>query len=242
MYRWLRIAFRALFFTGILVIPCAAIADVDMSVMPKLIVLSNSNRVATVTLQNRSPDPTLFQVFTLAWTQDGSNKLEKTDDLIAMPRVFYIAGLGAQTIRVAMQGNADPKRERAYRLIVRAVPTKLNPLHVGIRIALGMALPLYIEPDAALVSPKLRWSMKPAGQSHVRITVENVGEKHALITRLRLTDEKGRALRGPDMPIVLAGQSISAVFTLPSSDSHHVNVSARVDGTPQQDEVAVGSP
>ena len=65
------------------------------------------------------------------------------------PAIFTLQPGEKQVVRIALRGAPDPRRERAYRVLVSEVPTpqlKTTPDASGFRIALRMDMPLFVAP------------------------------------------------------------------------------------------------
>jgi fimbrial chaperone protein len=212
------------------------------AVTPQTVKFEATARVAVFTIANKEPDAAVIQVSAYRWDQTaGKDRLIKTNDLVALPAVFYLPGQGMQTIRVGLTGNADPTRELSYRLVFHQVPNKTFAGRRSLVMVMSLSLPLYIEP-AAPTAPELKWSTTRIDGKHVRLTVANLGTRHVLLKNLRVAGENGQRLEMRNPPIiVLSGGEVSTVVSS-SSAFGGIVVQSSVDGEASKQTLAVAHP
>ena len=173
------------------------------AVNPVRLSLAKGRAASALTVQNQGGEPAVIQLEVMAWSQhEGTDLLTPTRDLIATPPIFNLAAGGSQIVRVGLRGQApDGRREASYRLVMKEVPAPPPPGAQGIRVALQISLPVFIEPATAMAS--LRWEARFA-DGELRLSVFNDGNLHTQVIGLALQDGG----RQPDIKpaYVLPGQ------------------------------------
>ena len=208
-------------------------------VTPQSAKLDSHNRIVVLTLTNKDTESAVIQVTAFRWQQQHGDRLEKSDDIIAVPAVFNLpGGAGVQTIRIGLRGDIDPKRETAYRLLLHQVPNRTFVARRGLNMVMSLSLPIYTEPDVPTAA-ELRWSAARMDSKHVRVTVVNSGTRHAVIKTLSFSTTTGQPLELKERPIVvLPESSVTAVAAWPGSIRQLV-VNQDVDGSKSRQTVAV---
>ena len=161
----------------ILVAASAAVAG-SFSVSPVRIELSAQQKMGVLTVRNEEDVPALVQVETLAWSQaDGNEVHVPTRDVLATPPVFTLPPKGQQILRVALRRNADAARELSYRLALQEVVAEAPKESVGLRVALRISLPVFVQPSV-LSDADLRWSARCDADGNLTVEATNHGNGH----------------------------------------------------------------
>lgn len=148
---WLRCVVLAFHIPALVGIPPAAAGA--FSISPVRIHMTPRERVVAVSITNEGETEVALQadLYTWAQTEDGTDVLQSTEDLILAPPIIRLASKARQVVRLALLRSADPERQLTYRLIVREVPelapSKNQTLQVPITLALSM--PVFVTPPAA---------------------------------------------------------------------------------------------
>ncbi len=210
----------------------------NFSVAPVRVELQGAQRTAVITVHNNDSAPLLIQVSTLAWSQPGGEEhYEPTRDLLATPPIFTLPAQGEQIVRVALRRDPDATRELDYRLLLAEVPQSANKEFTGLRVALHLSLPIFINagtPASAVVSWQGQWradgtlavSATNSGQAHLQVSDFNLSfagteqTVHAAVTRYVLpgstviaaASTACRSGRAPAPAVVLHGFSDQGEF------------------------------
>lgn len=196
--------FAALLVSGELFAGSFSVAPVRLEVkMPK--------RAVSIEVQNTGDLPAQIQVERYRWIadNDGDDRLEASDDVIATPPIFTLAPGQRQIVRVLLFASPDPTREGTYRVVLQE--TALNdPPPNGVRALLRISMPLFV--DAPEAKPNLKWTLQRDGAGYW-LSAENIGNAHAQIT----------AARSP------GGQEIKATGYLLPGEKRRLAVDAPVD-------------
>jgi fimbrial chaperone protein len=199
---------------GLLAIGAAHAGSFQLS--PVRVDLRNGETAAALTVRTEGTEPVVVQTSLLAWTQaDGADIYLPTQDALATPPIATIPPGGEQILRVGLRRGADPALERSYRLFVQEVPPPPQPGFQGLRVALRMSVPVFVDPVAKVVrNPE--WSATRLPDGRLRVSLANRGNVHLQITDFALrTTPDGPPLAGESqLSYVLAGQSRSWVLAV----------------------------
>ncbi len=181
-----RKAFSAFVAAILLFAPVAAKAAV--SVTPTRIMLSKAQPTQLLTLTNQANDASRFQASVFAWrqTRDGKIKLDPTNDVVAFPPLFSIAGKDVRNIRVGMTGTQGVT-EKDYRIIVQELPHAPKPgVPVEIQMLTRFSIPIFVAPvGAAVIDTHIEDAA--LAQGTLSFTVVNQGTLHTEISKLVAT-------------------------------------------------------
>lgn len=156
------------------------------SVSPIKVELAESQRASTLTIRNDDVEAVTVQVDPMAWSQqDGQDVLEPTRDLVVGPPIFNLAPGAEQIVRLGRVNVTTSDREQAYRVILREVPPPANE-HRGVRVALKLSLPVFIQPKGE-VNSDLSWTWVE-GADGLILRVTNKGLGHARIASFQIVD------------------------------------------------------
>ncbi|RZT93602.1 fimbrial biogenesis chaperone [Rivibacter subsaxonicus] len=188
---------------------CGAASAGTFGLSPMRVELSAAAPTAVLTLSNSGDTPVTLQIQARAWQQvGGQDEQGATSDLILNPSLATIPPGGEQIVRVALRNPPDRERERAYRLLVREVPStevpEAQPASLGLRMALAMDIPMFVAPIAkeGRAQPLVSIEKAPAGASQLRIA--NEGPRHLRLTDL-VVSQGGQVLAQQGVFVVLAG-------------------------------------
>lgn len=180
--------------------------------------LSIRQPVSALTVRNTGADPTVIQLEAMVWSQpDGIDTYAPAPDILATPPIFTLPAGGTQVIRVGSRRAPDAHTERSYRLFLREIPPPPKPGFKGLRMALRISLPLFIQPSTS-AAPQLEWQAVVSEKGRIRIRVTNRGLAHARLSAFKLSTETNTK------PLHMSG---ATVYVLPGA-SHDWVVDASV--------------
>jgi fimbrial chaperone protein len=185
----------------------------NLTVAPTRIDLAGGRSAGVLTLMNNASTPVTVQVQTFAWNSSTDlADLQPTRELLAVPPVLQIPPGEKRPIRVALRAAPPGDREESYRLIVTEVPQRVRG--GGVQFALRLSLPVFATPKGA--GPEAFWMLRRAGKAQV-LQVQNAGNAHLQVTRIRLLGADGKELQTIDKSAyVLAGQHQAWPVALPA--------------------------
>src|SRR5438270_3421697 len=102
---------------------CSAAHGATLQVGPALIEVLAPGAASTLTLRNNGEKPINVQVRVFRWSEEnGQERLEATDDVIASPPAVTLAPKVDYVARVVRVSKQPPVGEEAYRLLVDELP------------------------------------------------------------------------------------------------------------------------
>lgn len=186
------------------------------SLSPLGVSLSPREASSAITVENTGDSAIVVQVRTFAWSQrDGKDLREETRDLVVNPPIFRLARGEQQLVRFASRLPPSHDVERAYRAVFTEVLPRDSLTGDGLRIALSMDVPLYVQGAVAARREPLRHEVARV-DGNLRVRLHNPGAAHR-----RLTDTEvaagGRVVLKPGPVVVLARSSLDLVVPGPGS-------------------------
>jgi fimbrial chaperone protein len=170
--------------TGLAFLFFAALAQAgSFSVNPVRVTLSASQTVAAITVRNEGTEPTVVQLETQSWTQQGGqDSLTPSSDVLATPPILTIPPGASRIVRVGLRKTVDSPRETTYRLFLREVPPPQG-LAQALRVALLISIPIFVMPANA-TAPKVEWHAARTHDGQIRIQARNAGTAHVQLGQL----------------------------------------------------------
>lgn len=170
-----------------------------IQVAPVLVALTSEDNIASLRVRNGRDRPVAFEVDVYSWRQqNGEDVLTPSNDVLVAPGVFEIAADREQVIRLGVTTPAG-QSERAYRLILRELPTQRAGGSV-LGFTLELSLPVFVTPVGARAAIQTYTEPRDAGSA---LVIANTGAAHVQIASI--TDADAGALAGPRY--LLAGSS-----------------------------------
>jgi fimbrial chaperone protein len=204
--------------------------------------LSSLQPDSALTVRNTGDAPTVIQVEALAWSQSGGiDTYTPAPEILASPPIFTLPKGGTQVIRVGSRQPPDAQVERSYRLFLREIPPPAKPDFKGLRMALRISLPLFIQPDTP-AAPELKW-LASTDSGHVLVRVTNQGRGHARLSAFKLlADATGQQLpMSGETVYVLPGATHEWRVDAKVASGTHLRLTAEAEtGTMQTDMVVAG--
>ena len=150
---------------------------------PIRIELSQQQQTAALTVKNSSDQPTSIQIRAVEWTQqDGRDIYKPTKELLVSPPIFTIAPKSEQIVRVALRREADSQDELTYRISLQELPPKLTPDFMGVKVALRVSLPVFVQSQQGGAAAKMAWDVSQLPGNQLKATVSNSGNAHVQIS------------------------------------------------------------
>ena len=158
------------------------------SLSPLRLTIPARDASGSVVAENTGDAPIVIQVRPLAWTQrDGKDVRAETRDLVVNPPIFKLAPGETQLVRVASRIGAPATDERAYRAVFSEVPPRDTPrLQTGLRFAVAMDIPVFVEAVAPRLSSPVAWKAERT-DSGIRLRADNPGTVHYRITDVQFS-------------------------------------------------------
>ena len=192
--------------------PAAPSIASSFKVDPISLSLSSDQATTSLSIQNNDGDQVGIRVSALRWTQvDGKDVYVPSDDVIASPPIFLLDAHGSQLVRLGLRRRTPGA---AYRIIVEEIPGE-KVSGTGIRVALRLNLPLYVQkPDG---TPSLRWSEWRDTTGAMVLQARNDGTAQSQVLSIVANGSDGKLIAAVrDMGVVLPGSVRRWTLTKPS--------------------------
>jgi fimbrial chaperone protein len=182
----------------------------SLSISPILVTLDEKKHSAALTLKNESNEAKVIQTELLRWTQEnGENIYTPSRDILTNPPISKLQPGQTQVIRIGLNRKADKAQELAYRLYISEVPPPSKEGFTGLRIALRLDLPVYVQPRETQ-NNRLNWKASRNANGEVLLTLNNMSNHHIQLKDIKLNEGAGGCQLVDWQPagfVLLAGQS-----------------------------------
>jgi fimbrial chaperone protein len=186
----------------ILVLNTNILFALGYSANPTKLILSQNQKIETLTIQNISNEKTSIQIDPVHWDQKNNEEMYSfTKDIIVSPKIVTLFPGKSQIIRIGLKRALRNDVEGNYRIILRELtlpdnPYKLNHIKGNVRMSLNMNIPLFIEPlKKEMTVP--RWIIKKINDQKIKLICNNPRNIHLVISDIRLLDKNHRPISNP---------------------------------------------
>jgi fimbrial chaperone protein len=222
----------ALLSTALLTSAPTLVAAASLQVSPVTLDIPAPGAAATIRLRNVGTAPLNAQMRVFKWSQEnGEEKLEPTDEVVASPPLAALAPNTDYTVRLVRVSKKPLAGGATYRLLVDELPDNTVQRNGTITMVLRYSIPVFFYPSS-VAPPKLTWSLtQRGGRSYVSAT--NNGDRHVRLASLKLQPANGAAISyGEGLIGYVLGHSTK---TWAIADSKKLGAGAAVAITAQTD-------
>ena len=203
---------------------------------PVSVEILSDQAASSISLYNQSNESSDLQVRVFEWRQNaGQDQLIPTDEIAVSPPFLKLQPNDSYNLRVVRINPVLVSGEQTYRIIIDELPKPIDNRKVdqGVNVLLRSSLPLFVVNKDAIT--KLTWSIQQE-QNNSSLIINNVGNRHALLSNLTLVDttaNKSYAIKVNTVNgYILAGKArnfnISPDFKFQTD--HKYNISLNING------------
>ncbi|MFV5441599.1 fimbria/pilus periplasmic chaperone [Acinetobacter oleivorans] len=203
---------------------------------PVSVEILSDQAASSISLYNQSNESSDLQVRVFEWRQNaGQDQLIPTDEIAVSPPFLKLQPNDSYNLRVVRINPVPVSGEQTYRIIIDELPKPIDNRKVdqGVNVLLRSSLPLFVVNKDAIT--KLTWSIQQE-QNNSSLIINNVGNRHALLSNLTLVDttaNKSYAIKVNTVNgYILAGKArnfnISSDFKFQTD--HKYNISLNING------------
>lgn len=203
---------------------------------PVSVEILSDQSASSISLYNQSNESSDLQVRVFEWRQNaGQDQLIPTDEIAVSPPFLKLQPNDSYNLRVVRINPVPVSGEQTYRIIIDELPKPIDNRKVdqGVNVLLRSSLPLFVINKDAIT--KLTWSIQQE-QNNSSLIINNVGNRHALLSNLTLVDttaNKSYAIKVNTVNgYILAGKArnfnISPDFKFQTD--HKYNISLNING------------
>jgi fimbrial chaperone protein len=172
---------------------CSAGSAATLQVGPALIEVLAPGAASTLTLRNNGERPINVQVRVFRWSaENGEERLEPTDEVIASPPAVALAPKVDYIARVVRVSKRPVVGEEAYRLLVDELPDVEQSKAATIKILVRHSIPVFFAAPERRAS-SVAWSVRKRGNQLV-VSAQNSGEARLRVSALSIRDSGGRTV------------------------------------------------
>lgn len=159
----------------------------SFAISPLRAELSPGSETQVVRITNEGDSTLSVQVQGFRWSQDdnGDDRFEPAESLIAVPTVFSIEPGERQIVRVGILDPEYTKLEQSYRLFFTELAPPAAESGPGVSMRLRVSIPAFLAP-ADEARPRISLERFARDGDMARITLRNTGNQHVQIRRLSL--------------------------------------------------------
>ncbi len=218
----------------------------SLQVEPVLIdVTAPGAAASSVTLRTVGAAPINAQIRIFRWSlENGQEKLEPTEDVVASPPAVTLASNGQYMTRIVRVSKRLITGEESYRLLVDQLPDLSQQKNGAVNLLVRYSIPVFFgAPDKK--SPMVSWSLAVKG-GKITLMARNSGERRLRISALSLRDANGKNISlGNGLAGYALGQS-TVSWAIPSNahgfaTSGPAAISAQSDKGPIQATALIAS-
>ncbi|NUF17127.1 fimbrial biogenesis chaperone [Acinetobacter lactucae] len=203
---------------------------------PVSVEILSDQAASSISLYNQSNESADLQMRVFEWRQNaGQDQLIPTEEIAISPPFLKLKPNDSYNLRVVRINPESISGEKTYRIIIDELPKPVDSRKVdqGVNVLLRSSLPLFVVNKDAIT--KLNWSIEQE-QDKAYVTINNVGNRHALLNNLVLVDttaNKSYAIKVNTVNgYILAGKSrnfnIGPDFKFQAD--HKYNISLNING------------
>ena len=154
---------------------------------PVRVELSTQQQTSALSIKNTTAQSTSIQIQAVTWSQrDGKDIYTPTKELLVSPPIVTIAPKSEQIIRVALRRDADASKELTYRLNLQELPPKQSSNFTGVKVALRITLPVFVQSLKGGAMPNMEWNVLRMPDDQLKVTLRNTGNAHVQISDFSL--------------------------------------------------------
>jgi fimbrial chaperone protein len=188
-------------------------------VEPVTLELPPAASAGVLTLRNDASVDIAVQTRVFHWVQqDGAERLDPDETVVASPPIVTLAPGADYTVRIVRTSATPVMREASYRVWVDELPDPPDQTSSGITVLVRQSIPVFFRARRATPA-RVSWSLRRDG-SELLVDAHNQGDQHLRIASLRLRDQAGRTLSFGNglVGYVLGRSSMTFTFRNPPRD------------------------
>jgi len=157
----------------------------SFNVKPVRIEFSARQPQTSVSVTSLGDAPVTIQVHAVAWNPQGTGEVfADSDDILLNPPILNLAPGQTRFVRMGLRRANTGPVETSYRLIFEELPPPPTPGFKGLKTLLRISIPVFALPNGQAV-PDLVWRVSRTDENHMKLLVENRGNAHVQIKRLK---------------------------------------------------------
>ena len=194
-FKFLRQAsFRAAAFAALSLAFLRAATAASLDVNPVRVDIVAPSEPVELRVTNTGAEDLSIQIDTRAWTQasDGSDDLNYTDLLLAVPPLFTVTPGQQQIVRIGYLGAPSEDAETSFRLLVTELaPAIADRERSALNMRMQLSIPVFVAPVSGLAAPEIVLDAIEPAPNGTSLTLRNTGNAHAKLLGVDLLGRTG---------------------------------------------------
>ncbi len=181
-------------FTALSLAFCRVAAAASLDVNPVRVDIVAPTEPVELRVTNTGADDLSIQVDTRAWTQaaDGSDDLNVTDLLLAVPPLFTVTPGEQQIVRIGYVGAPSEDAEMSFRLLLTELaPQVATQERSALNMRMQLSIPVFVAPVSGLTAPEIVLDAIEPAADGASLTLRNTGNAHAKLLGIDLLGRGG---------------------------------------------------
>ncbi|MDH3507704.1 MAG: fimbria/pilus periplasmic chaperone [Gammaproteobacteria bacterium] len=189
-----QVSFGAAAFAALSLAFNQAAAAASLDVNPVLVDIVVPTEPVELRVTNTGTDDLSLQIDTRIWTQtaDGTDDLNFTDLLLAVPPLFTVTPGEQQIVRIGYLGAPSEDFEMSFRLLLTELaPPAAERDRSALNMRMQLSIPVFVAPLSGVAAPQIVLdSIEPATDG-ANLTLRNTGNAHAKVLGVDLLGRSG---------------------------------------------------
>jgi len=175
----------------------------SMNVNPVRLTLQKPGQSTELRIRNDGLEPISVEVTSWAWSQSeaGEDRLEPTDQILAVPPIFTLQAGKQQIVRVAFLGNAHSESERTFRLLATELAPPSGPQGSAVSMRVQLSLPIFVTAPGTSPKPEIQLVSTSTTREGTVVTLRNSGNAHVKLRTLEVIGSQGTLPARGDRPV-----------------------------------------
>lgn len=173
---------------------CCVATAASLDVNPVRVDIATPTEPVELRVTNTGTDDLSIQIDTRIWTQtaDGTDDLNYTDLLLAVPPLFTVAPGEQQIVRIGYLGAPSEDAEMSFRLLLTELASPAAPQNrSALNMRMQLSIPVFVAPVSGLAAPEIVLDAIEPAVNGASLTLRNTGNAHAKLLGVDLLGRSG---------------------------------------------------
>ncbi len=173
---------------------CRTATAASLDVNPVRVDIAAPTEPVELRVTNTGSDDLSIQIDTRAWTQasDGSDDLNYTDLLLAVPPLFTVTPGQQQIVRIGYLGAPSEDAEMSFRLLLTELaPAVAEKEPSALNMRMQLSIPVFVAPVSGLAAAEIVLDAIEPAADGTSLTLRNTGNAHAKVLGVDLLGRTG---------------------------------------------------
>ncbi len=173
---------------------CRVASAASLDVNPVRVDIATPTEPVELRVTNTGTDDLSIQIDTRIWTQaaDGTDDLNYTDLLLAVPPLFTVNPGEQQIVRIGYLGAPSDDAEMSFRLLLTELASPAAPQdRSALNMRMQLSIPVFVAPVSGVAAPEIVLDAIEPAANGASLTLRNTGNAHAKLLGVDLLGRSG---------------------------------------------------